>query len=67
MYFPEETLREFRVIYKYSRDDPLWKMNRAGASREGNLSVHHDKYLYGDDEKYHEAFCRFVNYLSGFT
>lgn len=27
-------------------DDPLWKMVGAGASKERDLSVHHDKYLY---------------------
>jgi len=67
MYFSEETLRELRGIAKYWRDDPLWKMNGAGASNEGDLFVHHDKYLHGDDGKYHEDFCRFVNSLSGFS
>lgn len=27
-------------------DDPLWNMVGAGASKDGNLSVDHDKYLY---------------------
>jgi hypothetical protein len=67
MYFPEETLREFRVISKYWRDDPFWIMNGAGASQEGDLFVHHDKYLHVDDGKYHEELCRFVNYLSVFS
>jgi hypothetical protein len=54
-------------IAKYWRDDPLWKMNGAGASKEGYLFVHHDKYLHGDDGKYHEDFCLFVNSSSGFS
>jgi len=67
MYFPEETLKELRGIAKYWREDPLWKMNGAGASKWGDISVHHNKYLHGDNGKYHEDLCQFVNYLSGFS
>jgi len=28
-------------------EDPLWKMVGASSSKEGDLSVNHDKYLYG--------------------
>jgi hypothetical protein len=28
-------------------EDPLWNMVGSGRSEEGDLSVHHDKYLYG--------------------
>jgi hypothetical protein len=28
-------------------EDPLWEMIGSGSSREGDLSVHHDRYLYG--------------------
>lgn len=27
--------------------DPLWNMIGSGKSKEGDLSIHHDKYLYG--------------------
>lgn len=33
------------------QDDPLWNMIGVGASKDGDLSVHHDKYLYGDTRK----------------
>lgn len=28
-------------------NDPLWRMVGSGRSRDGDLSLHHDKYLYG--------------------
>lgn len=28
-------------------EDPLWEMVGASSSKEGDLSVNHDKYLYG--------------------
>jgi metal-responsive CopG/Arc/MetJ family transcriptional regulator len=27
--------------------DPVWRMIGQGESREGDLSIHHDQYLYG--------------------
>ncbi len=30
-------------------NDPLWNMVGAGSSQEGDISVNHDKYLYGKD------------------
>ncbi len=28
-------------------DDPIWKVVGAISTRDGDLSIHHDKYLYG--------------------
>lgn len=28
-------------------EDPLWNMIGSSSSKEGDLSIHHDKYLYG--------------------
>lgn len=32
---------------KHWENDPLWNMVGTGSSKDGDLSVRHDKYLYG--------------------
>ena len=31
-------------------NDPLWNIIGAGSSKEGDLSINHDKYLYGKNK-----------------
>ena len=42
-------LKEFLAKNKVQEwdKDPLWEMIGKGESKDGDLSVHHDRYLYG--------------------
>jgi len=44
----EQSLEQPRHLSKRAYDnDPIWSLVGIGKSREGDLSVHHDHYLYG--------------------
>lgn len=41
--------REEGVVLR--EDDPIWNIVGAISTRDGDLSIHHDKYLYGRDKE----------------